>query len=545
MPQDAFTLRLVARELDGELRGAKINKINQPLRDELSFILYTGKRTVKLTVNANASDCGVYFTQDAPENPLVAPNFCMLLRKHLSGAEILSVSTPGFERILVFRVLCRNDFSSCERELIAEIMGKYSNVILTENGTVLGAMKTTSLDEACKRAILPGVKYTLPAPQDKVNPADADALRALLTPPPEGDRAHFLFANVAGLAPCTAENIISAYRGGSFADHVYGYVFSDEISPRVVERDGEPTDFFARADEGIPFATISEAQSYFYGKRRARKSVENLRRKLISAVSALCKKEEKRLAQILEKRQACEGAEALRIKGELLTANLYRLERGMKACELENYYDGRPLKIVLDERLTPAQNAQNYYKRYRKSKRTLEFLLPQEQTTAAELEYARSLLAAAEAAESEDDLNCLSDELTAAGILKAPQEKQRKAKPEIPFRTYERDGIRIFAGRNNLQNDRLVRSSAPDDVWLHAQKYHSCHVVVKSGGKPVPDGVLLFAASVCARFSDAKGGKIPVDYCLVKHVKKPPKAKAGFVVYTDYKTVLVDPLPQS
>lgn len=542
MPQDAFTLRFVARELDGTLAGGKINKINQPEREEVSLLIYTGKRTVKLTLNANASDCGAYFTDGDKENPLTAPNFCMLLRKHLSGAQILGVSLAGFERILVFRLLCASDFSMRERVLYAEIMGKYSNLVLTENGIILGALKTTSLDENYKRIICPGAKYAFPAPQDKTDPSDFPALRETLKGVPETDRAGFLFRSVAGLAPCTAEQIAGAYRGGDFALHVYEYIFSDEVSPCVLVRGGAPADFFARSVRGAtPFSTLSEAQSYFYNARREKKSFEAQARKLTSAVGAIKKKQEKRLAQNLEKQRQCQSCETDRVKGELITANLHALTRGMRACELYNYYDeaGGTLKIALDEALTPAQNAQNYYKRYRKQKRTLEVLAPQEQDTRAELDYCESVFSALAAAENTEDLQSVEEELLAAGILKAPKERAKKRKAEIPFRTYEREGIRILAGRNNLQNDRLIRTGAPDDIWLHAQKYHSAHVLIKTEGRSVPESVLLYAAEVCAKFSDGKGDKIPVDYCLLKNVKKPPKAKAGFVIYNEYKTLYV------
>ena len=544
MPQDTFTLRLIAKELNETLRGGKVNRVNQPEKEELALIIYTGKRTLKLTVNANASDCGVYFTADGRENPPVAPNFCMLLRKHLTGAEITDVSLDGFERIVVFRMKCFSDFSETERELRAEIMGKYSNVILTENGTILGALKTTMLDENCKRAVFPGVKYVLPAPQDKVNPADKAALSNLLSS--REVTAEFLFRNVAGLAPCTAEQIVSSYRGGDFAAHVYGYIFSDEISPCVAERDGTMTDFFARAAEGaVPFPTLSEAQSYFYNKRRTRKRTESERRRPAAAVNTVKKKAEKRLAQIRDKQRECASCEENRIKGELLTANLYALARGMKSCELTNFYDerGGTLKISLDETLTPSQNAQSYFKRYRKQKRTLEVLAPQEREIAAELDYAESLLAAISSASNAEDLRPLEEELLSAGMLKAPKERAKAS--EVPYRVYEKDGFTIRAGRNNLQNDRLVRASSPDDIWLHTQKYHSCHTVIETQGKDVTDEVLLFAAGVCARYSDAKGGgKVPVDYCRVKYVKKPPKSKAGFVIYTDYRTVLAEPVEE-
>ena len=545
MPQDTFTLRLIAKELDETLRGGRINRVNLPAKEELALIIYTGKRTLKLTLNANASECGVYFTDDERENPLVAPNFCMLLRKHLTGAEILGVSLDGFERIVVLRVKCFSDFSETVRELRAEIMGKYSNLILVENGTVLGALKTTMLDENCKRAILPGVKYVLPSPQDKVNPADKAALSALLSTPHD-DLPRFLFLNVAGLAPCTAEQIVNSYRGGDFAEHVYGYIFSDEISPCVAERNGEATDFFARFQEGaLPFPTLSAAQSYYYNKKRGRKLLESERRKLTAAVNTVKKKAEKRLSQIREKQRECATCEENRIKGELLTANLYALSRGMKSCALVNFYDenGATLKIVLDETLSPSQNAQNYFKKYRKQKRALEVLAPQEEETSAELDYAESLSAAVSAAENTDDLRALEEELLAAGMLKPPKERGRKKPPEVEFRQYERKGFLIRAGRNNLQNDRLVRTSSPEDIWLHTQKYHSCHVVIETRGREVPDEVLLFAAGVCVRYSDAKGGgKTPVDHCKVKYVKKPPKTKAGFVIYTDYQTILAEPI---
>ena len=544
MPQDTFTLRLIAKELNETLRGGRINRVNQPAKEELALIIYTGKRTLKLTVNANASDCGIYFTDDERENPLVAPNFCMLLRKHLTGAEILGVSLDGFERIVVLRVKCFSDFSETERELRAEIMGKYSNVILTENGTVLGALKTTMLDENCKRAILPGVKYTLPAPQDKVNPSDKAALSALLSTPHD-DLSRFLFLNVAGLAPCTAEQIVNSYQGGDLAGHVYGYIFSDAISPCVAERNGEATDFFARFQEGaLPFPTLSAAQSYYYGKKRERKQLEGERRKLAAAVNTVRKKAEKRLAQIHDKQWECASCVQNRIKGELLTANLHALSRGMKSCELTNFYDemGGTMKIPLDETLTPSQNAQNYFKKYRKQKRALEVLEPQEREMSAELDYAESLAAAIAAAADMNDLRALEEELLSAGMLKAPEERHaRKRPPEIGFRQYERAGFTIRAGRNNLQNDRLVRSGSPEDIWLHTQKYHSCHVVIETKGKEVPNEVLLFAAGVCARYSDAKGGgKVPVDYCKLKYVKRPPRTKAGFVIYTDHQTLLTE-----
>ncbi len=543
MPQDAFTLRLVARELDAALKGGRVNKIIQPSRDEADLVIYTGKRTVRLVLNTNASDCGAYFDETEAESPLVAPNFCMLLRKHLSGAEIVGVQLVGFERIVRFRFSGSTDFSTSEKDLYLEVMGKYSNLVLTEGGTILGALKTTSLGEAVRRVIFPGLPYTLPDPQDKADPSDPSALSAVCEKA-EGDLARFLFTHVAGVAACTAQDIADSYAGGDLAKHVSDYLFSDMVCPCVVEAGGVPIDFRARAVKGARvFPTLSAAQTYFYGARRAKKKFEGEARKLSSAVAAAVKKHEKRLAQILEKQKECEGCELLRVKGELITANLYALEKGMRGCELENWYGGGTLKIALDPMLTPSQNAQSYFKRYRKQKCTLETVAPQETETRAELEYLKSVLTAISSASDEQDLASCEEELTAAGLLKAPPEKGRmkRVRAEIPFRSYEYGGFRIFAGRNNLQNDRLVRSASPDDVWLHAQRYHSCHVVIKTEGKTPPADVLQFAANVCAKYSDSKGDRVPVDYCLVKFVRKPPKAKAGFVTYSEYATVAAFP----
>ena len=378
MPQDTFTLRLIARELDGALKGGKINKIVEPKKEELSLFVYTGRGSLKLTINASAGDCGVYFTEDTQENPPAPLGFCMLLRKHLLGAKIQEIALDGFERILVIKCFCVSDFSACERELRCEIMGKYSNVILTEKGVILGALKTTSIDENFRRAILAGAKYMPPAKQDKVDPSDKAALKQLLKAPPAGELAHFLFTQIAGLAPVTAEQIAAGYAGGDLASYVYDFIFSDEISPCVKE--GAGGDFYARYVNGAKrFETLSEAQSYFYGKKRAEKLFSGEQRRLLSAVSAQKKKQQKKLAQTREKLLASASFEENRIKGELLNANLYALKRGMKECELLDFYDeaGRIRKIALDETLSPAQNAQSYFKKYRKQKRAREFLLPQ------------------------------------------------------------------------------------------------------------------------------------------------------------------------
>ena len=254
----------------------------------------------------------------------------------------------------------------------------------------------------------------------------------------------------------------------------------------------------------------------------------------------------KKLQDTLERLHEAEKAEEYRIKGELLTANLYRIEKGMSGIELENWYDeqGGSVKISLDTTLSPAKNAQRYFKIYNKHKRTAEVLTPMLKNEQAEIDYVDTVLAAIVNAENALDLKEIEQELTELGLLRAPKERVggKKKEAPLPYREFEFEGFTIYAGRNNIQNDRLLRDASPDDIWLHTQKYHSSHIIIAARGGQVRDEVILRAAEICAYYSDGRDGdKIPVDYCKRKFVKKPNKSKAGFVVYTDYKTVLVKP----
>ncbi len=550
MPQDAFTLRRNAIELNALLTGGKINKIIQPNKDELLLYIYTGKSLLKLIISTNASFARICLTSFEKEAPAVAPNFCMLLRKHLLGAEILKIEQVGFERIIAVTLRCASDFTQAERVLYVEIMGKYSNAVLVEKGVILGALKMTSLEENYKRVLFSGAKYALPAPQEKCNPLDKKELfEGIQGYDLSVDKPQFLFERVAGIAYPTAAQIALEYEenaGMPLAEFIYEYLFAGETNPCLVYRDGVPVEFGAKAlAGGRRLPDLQTAQDELYSYRDKKRAFDEKKRRLTGVVAALKRKQEKKLAQILEKLKECEDAEEYRLKGELITANIYRLERGMSACKLQNYYeaDCPEITVALDKTLTPSQNAQKYYRRYAKLKRTVDALLPRKKAEEEELAYTDGLLSTLARAEEMPDLVEIEEELTALNLLKAPQNAKKKKVAEPPFRKFEKDGFTILAGRNNLQNDRLIRQASPRDIWLHTQKYHSSHVIIVTENKAVPDEVLLYAASVCAYYSDGRNGnKIPVDYCERRFVKKPSKAKAGFVVYTDYKTVLVDPI---
>lgn len=553
MPQDAFTLRRNVEELSPALIGGKINKVVQPNKDDVLLYIYTGKSLLKLILSTNASSARICLTEREETPPAVAPNFCMLLRKHLLGAEILSVAQVGFERIVALTFRCVSDFSCAERVLYVEIMGKYSNAVLTEGDVILGALKTTALEDHSRRVLFPGAKYLLPPPQDKADPSDPAQLEAGISGfDRASDRADYLFTRLSGLAYPTAAQLAIEYdraekEGKSATEFVREYLFDGETEPCILYVNGEPKEFGAKYLSGSERRnSLQEAQDELYGYHARKKAFAEKQRRLTTAAKNRLKKLEKKLSQIDDKLAECRDTESCRIKGELITANIYRLERGMSECKLLNYYDpeGKELSIFLDKTLTPAQNAQKYYKRYAKLKRTVEALTPRREAEEAEIAYAESILSSLDLAEELCDLTEIEEELTALGLLKSVGQKKNKKQTETPFRTFEKEGFTILAGRNNVQNDRLVRSASPRDIWLHTQKYHSSHVLILTEGKKVPDSVILFAAAVCARYSDGKNGsRIPVDYCERRFVKKPNKSKAGFVVYTDYKTVLVDPLP--
>ena len=546
MPQDAFTIKYVLRELNEALVGGRISKITQPDRDTLMFIIYTAKGTLKLETSLSARYCRLSLTDADKAAPKVAPGFCMLLRKYLQNALICDVHPIKDERIAVLEFESVSEFETEKLFLYVEIMGKYSNAVLVKDGVILGALKTTAIGENTKRVLFPGVKYALPQAQTKISPDDVDALKSAVSAE-ISDAAGFIADNVKGVAYSTAAEMAEKFGRMPTAEEIKAYLCSDEPAPCVVYADGEPIDFKVRSEfaEKKVYPSVLEAQKAFYDYIYVRNSLCDAKKKLNSAMAATDKKLRKRLALAEDKLEECAGAEEIKLKGELITANIYALKKGDAFLEAVNYYDedGKTVKIALDKSLTPAQNAQKYYSKYAKLKRTQTAASAQRAEALSSISYLDSIKAHVNAAENEEDLVEISEELTACGILKEAPTRKKQAKI-TPFRIYEKDGFTVLAGRNNMQNDRLLKELSPDDTWLHTQGYHSSHVAI-TGGTPTDDA-LLFAAEICAYYSDGRnGGKIPEDYTLKKHVKKPRGANPGFVTYTDYKTLLVEPRPHA
>ena len=549
MPQDAFTLKYVTKELADKFTGGKISKINQPAKDLLSFLIYTREGTVKLDADLSAKYCRVSAGESVEyPNPKVAPNFCMLLRKHLQNAEITEVAQAGFERVLYFGLKCFSEFEVTEMRLYFEIMGKYSNAVLTRNGTVVGALKTASLETGARRVTLSGAKYELPQKQDKADPTNLEELESAFASK-QGDAAKFIADRVAGVAYSTATDAVQKFGENITARQLYGYINDEACSPCVAFGEDGVCDFKARLSGSCePRASILQAQAEFYQSAVQKKRFADAKRRLLSALSSARKKVEKRIAQTREKLEECAHSEQTKLKGELITANIYAIERGLSKFEAENYYDpdGGKITIELDPRLTPPQNAQKYFKRYAKLKRTALNLNAQQAENEARANYLDSIAESLNSAENLCDLREIEEELISLSLLpahdKAGKNKGKIKREESPYRTYLCDGFTIICGRNNAQNDRLTKGLAPADLWLHVKTFHSSHVAILTGGKEASESAVKCAAEICAYYSEARGrDKVAVDFTLKRYVKKPNGAHLGFATYTDFKTIIIAP----
>ena len=565
MPQDAFTLMHTARELNLKLSGAKIEKINQPSKDCVVFNIRKNNDNLKLIINANADFARICVSEKSAPAPVQAPSFCMLLRKHLSRASVEKIQAVDFERIVVVYLNCRDELGTLStKRLYCEIMGKYSNVTLVEDGKILGAMKTTGMDEDLVRPIYPGAKYSLPKSQDKCEiSAFFAATKVFDKFDFSEDLSKFIFNNFKGISYPTANDIVLSYYQSSasvtsdvktfktddFIKYFYDYYNEPKIAPTLVS-DGKKTDFFiVRPKAGYQsekaYRDINSLVDDYYLSKEKSFAFSLKKNRLTDATRAYEKKLRKKLQIALEKLVACDDMEDNRLFGELIIAYMYKIKSGEKFAEVEDYtkQDYPLIKISLDENLSPKENAERYFKRYLKQKKTVVAVRPQVDEINEKLKYLDTVYAEIDSAETDEDFADIEEELTMIGIVTAKKSNAKKKtfKPSKP-RYYRYMNFDIFVGRNNIQNDRLTLSADRNDVWLHTKNYHSSHVIIKTDGREVPDQVLLYSAEICAFFSQAKTAtKVPVDYTLKKYVKKPSGTPIGTVYYTNQKTIIVDP----
>ena len=567
MPLDAICLQGVVGELAPQLTGSRIEKIQQPARDQIILLLRGSRR---LFLNAGANQPRIHLTEQLRDNPSQPPMFCMLLRKHLSGGIIESVRQEPLERVVTLTVLASDEMGERSRfTLVWEGMPRRANLILCDrDGRIIDCLRRVDLEAEQDRQVLPGLFYRLPTRQDKRSPLSVteEEFAALLgRAAPDAPLDGWLLDTFTAISPLVARELTVRACGSTDAPVSQGSALWDVFSrwqrdvnenaftPTLIKRNGSLADF--TYGPVTQYGTYAETEIYdsfshllddFYEKREQAERVKQKGRDLLKTATTARDRVRRKLAAQEKELAACLDRDHLRICGELITANLYRMERGQSRLTAQNYYDENCayMDIPLDVRLSPQENAARYFKQYAKAKTAEKYLTAQLQKGGEELQYLESVLQELAQAESEQDFNDIRTELTDGGYLRGRGKKQpgfqRASKPR-EFRSSA--GLRILVGRNNRQNDRLTTKDADKrDIWLHTQKIHGSHVILCTDGTEPDEQSLMEAASLAAYFSQAQGStKVPVDYTPVKFVKKPAGAKPGMVVYTTYQTMLADP----
>ncbi len=582
MPLDALCLSGVISELNTALAGAKVDKIYQPGRDEIVLALRSPVQgNVRLLLSANPAQPRAHLTQLTLENPDKPPMFCMLLRKHLSGARLLTVEQVPLERVARFRFEALNELGDrVERALVLEAITHKSNLLLLDgDGRILDCIRRvdSGLDPhtgQMGRILQPGMFYRLPPAQSKADPLalDREKLEQLLAQAPEESQAdRWLLDTFGGLSPLICREL--AYRAGGETDarlHLMGpqgrarlldqvemlqkLIRENSYTPTLISMDGRAKDFtflpilqYEGAAQAEPQPSFSQLLDSFYEQRERLDRVKQKGQDLIRSVSNARDRTRRKIANQEKELTATLDRDRLRELGDIITSNFYQMERGMTRLRAVDFYDpeGKEIDIKLDPLLTPQQNAAKYYKDYNKAKTAEAMLTIQLEKGRKELDYLNSVLESIALAEGERDLLEIRQELTDTGYLrrqgKARERTKRLASKPMEFRSST--GMRISVGKNNTQNDLLTcKLAGKNDIWFHTQKIHGSHVILwTDGGQPDLQS-LNEAAILAAWFSQGRdSGKVPVDYTPVRYVKKPGGARPGMVIYTTYETAQVAP----
>lgn len=572
MPLDAICLSALSQELSSTLVGGRIDKIHQPAHDEVILSLRTSDGGLRLLLSASPTRPRAQLTELSRENPAQPPMFCMLLRKHLSGGRIRTITQPPMERLLSFEFDVTDELGDpVVKTLVLEAMGRHSNLILLDpEGRIVDCLRKVSQDMSSERQILPGMFYRLPPEQGKLNPlslSDRDKEKLVSQISREKPMDKWLVENFAGVSPLIAREL--AFETVGETDEPVGEWGQDLLQrltslitkvnegqavPYLLIRDQKPADFSFRAIlQYGPSTELRQMESFsklldaFYAERESSERIRQKGQDLIRSVTTIRDRVARKLGFQRKELEDTQDREALRVLGDLITANLYRLEKGMKTFEAENFYDpeGCVVTVKLDPLRSPSQNAARYYKEYQKAKTAEQVLTEQIQKGETELVYLQSVLETLSRAEGERDLEDIRREMEDGGYIRRRSKEKGKIKRSAtkPFEFRASSGLRISVGRNNSQNDELTcKLASRSDLWFHVQGIHGAHVILWTEGKDPDLRSMTEAAQLAAWFSQGRaGGKIPVDYTPVKFVKKPNGAKPGMVVYQQYETAYVTP----
>ncbi|MDP4120746.1 MAG: NFACT RNA binding domain-containing protein [Bacillota bacterium] len=574
MALDGIFLQHIMYELKSEATGSKVDKIYQPNKEELVISLRTKNGNKKLLLSARANSPRIHFTKYAPENPQSPPMFCMLLRKRLGSGKLIDIRGDGLERIMFLDFSTINELGESEILTLAiEIMGKYSNVILIdEQQKIIDALKRVDLSMSSQRLVLPNLKYELPPKQDKINILETSidiVIDKILKVDKDISLNKAILNTLQGVSPVVCREI--EFRSGSGAEINAKEITENQKSrlryflQRTAEAaqnaNGKPYMIIEIKQKPIEFsfmnilqygtsAVVKETESFselldeFYFERdsidRMRVKSQDLLRLLMNAEERLTRKintQQAELARSVDREQ-------LRIYGDLLQANIHKYEKGSPFIEVEDFYnDMKPVRIKLNPALSITQNAQKYYKDYRKAKTAEQILKVQLQKGNDELLYLDTVFDSLSRASSERELSEIRIELMDEGYVKRQKGKAKPPAPLPPVQFVSSDGFIILVGRNNKQNDKLtLKTAEKNDIWFHTKNIPGAHTIIVTDGKTPPDSTILEAASLAAYNSKAKdSAQVPVDYTLVRYVSKPSSAKPGMVIYTNNKTVYVTP----
>ena len=563
MPLDAVCLTALMDELAPELEGAHIDKVQQPARDLLLLSLYSRRGSRRLLISAGVGMARLHFTSERFENPEQPPMFCMLLRKHLTGAVVERLWQPESERIAVFELSCRDELGvESKKRLAVELMGRSSNIVLVDGeGVIIDCLRRADFGEEAYRRLLPGMLYRLPPRPAKPNPLELTSAerRARLADTDRDKPADKRLAEAfSGLSPLIARELAHRSERGELAMAVDAFcdsVQAHEFTPCLLTENGAARDFtfmgvtqYGEAVRCEPRGGFSALLDEFYSERERAERMRRVSHELTKTVKTLRDRQARKLAQQRQELAKTADREELRRRGDLITANLWRAEKGARALLCEDYYaEGCPtVEIKLDPLKTPQQNAAAAYKEYKKAAAAEQHLTKLIAEGEALLDYLEGTLDALSRVESEKEAAEIRRELIAAKVLRQPRQgggKERKIKPLGPIRYVSDTGYEILIGRSNTQNDELTfKIARRTDIWLHVQKLHGSHVIIRAEDTRPDEGTILEAAALAAKYSQAAGsGKVPVDYTMAKNVKKPSGALPGKVIYTNYETVTVTP----
>ena len=571
MALDGIVVSNIVAELNAALTGARIAKIAQPEADELLLTLKSpNSGQVRLLLSASASLPLIYFTSVNKPSPVTAPAFCMLLRKHIGGGKIMRIYQPGLERIIHFEIEHLNEMGDlCHKDLVLELMGKHSNLIFCDdNGTIIDSIKRVSAQTSSVREVLPGRPYFIAQTQEKLDPLSTTEeafCQSVFSRPMKLAKA--IYSSYTGISPVIAEEL--CHRASLESDqsantipemaqlhlyHLFDLMMEDvkqhRYTPLIVsDSHGDPVEFSSLpltmyADMQITeYPTISEVLEQYYARKntvtRIHQKSADLRHITVTALERNRKKYELQMKQLKD----TEKRDQYKVYGELIHAYGYGIEPGAKSFDALNYYTNEMMTVPLDPTLTPQENAQRYFNKYNKLKRTYEALSELIEETKAEIDQLESICTFMDLALSEDDLVQVKEELTDAGYIRRRYNGKRVKITSHPYHYRSSDGFDMYVGKNNYQNDELTfKFASGNDWWFHAKGAPGSHVIVKSRGEELPDRTFEEAARLAAYYSKNRDAeKVEIDYVEKKHVKKPNGAKPGFVVYYTNYSMMIDP----